>query len=577
MTFRVRPVDRGRVGNDRSRRTLYMNIGFGLAVVIAVLILIVVGFTTWYGEHLAAAASIDGQTITKDQFADRAGVEAFRLQQQANRIQSEVAAGRLTQSQADAKVQSLNGQLDSNTFASTVLEKIIDSRIQGRLAAQMGVAVTDQQIDQKITEDKTRKEERHVLLIAVEPTIDTGKTTPTAVQTAAAKKAAEDALAQVKAGKAFADVAKSTSTDASKSAGGDVGWLDHDATEDKAWLDAVFKLDVNGVTDVIVGTDGTYRIGKVTEISAAEVDPAWDQKLANAKISQASYRAAISSEVLRQALEDKIVADDSAPGPQRQVEELHIAAASGPLGAKAIKVRHILYSPKDDPSGASKVPDTDPSWSEAQIAAQKGYNTVQADPTKFDSVARAESDEQSARGPDGTGGKLPYFDENSEASGLDAAFAAAILADGLQPGQILAPFKSAFGWHVVQVMYRPPDSDEMAKLKSQAASGAKFEDLVRDFSEGPKSGSGGSLGWVAKGQLDDRLTAAIMAAPLNGLSEIVTIRDDGLYLFKVSTEKTAAPDAEQLATIKSSAFNHWYAGQKDAVKITRDLLPSESA
>jgi parvulin-like peptidyl-prolyl isomerase len=577
MTFRVRPVDRGRVGNDRSRRTFYMNVGFGLAVVIAVLILVAVGFTTWYGEHLAAAATIDGQAITKDEFADRAGVEAFRLQQQANRIQSEVAAGRLTQAQADAKVQSLNGQLDSNTFASTVLEKIIDSRIQGRLAAQMGVAVTDQQIDQKVIEDKTRKEERHVLLIASEPAIDTGKTAPTAVQTAAAKKVAEDALAQIKAGKAFADVAKSVSTDASKSAGGDVGWLDQDATEDKAWLDAVFKLDVNGVTDVILGTDGTYRIGKVTEISAAEVDPAWDQKLANAKISLASYRAAIGSEVLRKALEDKIVADDSAPGPQRQVEELHIAAPSGPLGAKAIKVRHILYSPKDDPSGASKVPDTDPSWSEAQIAAQKGYNTVTADPTKFDSVARAESDEQSARGPDGTGGKLPYFDENSEASGLDAAFAAAILADGLQPGQILAPFKSAFGWHVVQVMYRPPDADEMAKLKSQAASGTKFEDLVRDFSEGPKSGAGGGLGWVAKGQLDDRLTAAIMAAPVNGLSEIVNIPDDGLYLFKVLGEKTAAPDADQLATIKSSAFNHWYAGQKDAVKITRDLLPSESA
>src|SRR5690242_11148393 len=114
MTFRVRPVDRGRVGGDRSRRTLYMNIGFGLAVVIAVLILIAVGVTTWYGAHLAAAATIDGQTITKDQFADRASVEAFRLEQQANRVQSEVAAGRLTQSQADSKVQALNGQLDSS-------------------------------------------------------------------------------------------------------------------------------------------------------------------------------------------------------------------------------------------------------------------------------------------------------------------------------------------------------------------------------------------------------------------------------------------------------------------------------
>ena len=37
-------------------------------------------------------------------------------------------------------------------------------------------------------------------------------------------------------------------------------------------------------------------------------------------------------------------------------------------------------------------------------------------------------------------------------------------------------------------------------------------------------------------------------------------------------EKTAAPDKDQLATIKSSGFQHWYDGKKDAVKITRELL-----
>jgi peptidyl-prolyl cis-trans isomerase C len=553
-----------------------MNVGFGLAVVIAVIILVAVGATTWYGAHLAAAATVDGQTITKDQFSERATVEAFRLEQQVNRIQSEVAAGRLTQSQADSKAQAINGELNSQSFVSTILEKMIDTQIQSKLAAQMGVTVTDAQIDQKILEDKTRKEERHVWLIAVEPAVDSGKTAPTAVQKADAKKAADDALAQIKGGKAFEDVAKSVSTDASKAKGGDIGWLDADASEDKAWLDAVFKLPVNGLTDVILGTDGTYRIGRVTEIAAAEADPAWDQKLANAKISQASYRAAISSEVLRKAIEDKLVADESQAGPQRQASEIYIAEAPADLGDKAIKVRHILYSPKDDPSNASKVPDSDPAWSEAQIAAEKAYNAVVTDPTQFDALARKESDEESARGVDGTGGKLPYFDENSEASGLDAAFAKAILADGLQPGQILKPFKSAFGWHVVQVMYRPPNSDEMAKLKAQAQGGTKFSDLVRDYSEGPHSGSGGSLGWVMPGILDDRLTAAIFATPVNGLSDVVAIPGDGLYLFQVTGERTAAPDADQLATIKSSAFNHWYAGKKAAVKITRDLVPDAS-
>jgi len=576
MTFRVRPVDRGRTDLDRNRRNLYMNVGFGLAVVIAVLILVVVGATTWYGQHLAAAATVDGQTITKDQFNDRAQVEAFRLQQQVNRINSEVAAGRMTQQQAQSRSTSITSQLDTNTFIAAVLEKLIDTQIQSKLAAGEGVTVTDAQVDQRILDEKTRKEERHIWVIAVEPTVATGQTEPTAAAKADAKKAADDALASIKAGKPFEDVAKSVSTDSTKANGGDLGWIDDTASEDPAWEAALFKLDVNGVTDVILGEDGTYRIGRVTEIAPAEVDGAWDQKLADAKISQASYRAAMTSEAIRQALEDKLVTADSASGLQRRVAELYIAQAPATLGEKAIKVRHILYSPKGDPSNASKVPETDPSWAEAQQKAQKAYETLQKNPTQFDAIARKESDETPARGDDGTGGKLPYLDENSETNGLDSDFAAAILAEGLQPGQILPPFKSAFGWHVVQVMYRPPDSDEMAKLRAQAVGGTPFSDLIRDFSEGPHSGSGGDIGWVANGQLDDRLTQAIFAAPANGLSDVVDVPGDGLYLFKVLQEKTAVPDKDQLATIKDSAFNHWYTPKKDAVKITRDLLPASS-
>jgi parvulin-like peptidyl-prolyl isomerase len=576
MTFRVKPVDRARSDRDPNRRTLYMNIGFGIAVVVAVLILVAVGVSTWYGDHLAPVASVGGQSITKDQFNERAIVEQFRLQQQANRVQAEVAAGRLTSSQAQARINSINSALDPNTFVSTVLEKLIDGKIQAQLATDEGVSVTDQQIDQRITDDKTRKEERHIWLLAVEPTIDTGKTEPTDAQKADAKKKADDALAQIKAGKSFEEVAKSVSTDPSKATGGDLGWIDDTATEDPAWQAALFKLDANGVTDVIQGADGTYRIGKVSEIVPAEVDAAWDQKLADAKISQGAYRDAIRSEAIRQALDDKIVADASKSGPQRDVSEIYIPESTAP-GAKAIKTRHILYSPKDDPQNASSIPDSDPSWTQAQLGAQAAYDKLVQDPSKFDSIARAESDETSARGDDGTGGKLPYFDENSEASGLDPDFAKAILADGLQPGQILKPFKSAFGWHVVQVMYRPPDSDEMAKLKQMAESGTPFKDLVRDYSEGPKSGSGGDIGWVANGQLDDRLTKAIFAAPANGVSDVVTIPGDGLYLFKVNQEKTAAPDQTQLDAIKANAFKNWYAQKKDAVTITRDLLPAASA
>ena len=56
--------------------------------------------------------------------------------------------------------------------------------------------------------------------------------------------------------------------------------IDTNASEDANWQAAVFKLDVNGLTDVILGADGTYRIGRVTEIVPAQLDTTFDQKLA---------------------------------------------------------------------------------------------------------------------------------------------------------------------------------------------------------------------------------------------------------------------------------------------------------
>jgi parvulin-like peptidyl-prolyl isomerase len=574
MTIRVRPADRGRSSRDPSRRTFYMNLAFGITVVIAILIFVIVGATTWYNAHLAAAASVDGQTITKDQFVERARVEQFRLQQLANRVQAEVQAGRMTAAEAQSRVSQINNELDDSkgAFSQTIIEKLVDTTLQAKLAAQMGVTPTPEQVDQRIIDDKTRKEERHVWLIAVKPEVDTGKTDPTDAQKAAAKKKADDALAAIKGGKTFEEEAKTVSTDTSSTTGGDLGWLDSTASEDPDWQTAVFKLDVNGVTDVILGADGTYRIGRVTEIVPSAVDPAWDQKLAAAKISQEAYRAAITSEVVRTILGDKIVADASVSGPQKQVQELYIKAPATPPGDGALKVRHILYSPKGDPSGASAIPDTDPSWTEAQLKATAAYDKIKADPKQFDVIARAESDETQDRGDDGTGGKLPYFDPSSN---IDEAFAAAIFKEGVKPGDLLAPFKSSFGWHVVQVMYGPPDIDEMNRLKTQAATaGTDFGQLVRDFSDGPKAGKGGDIGWVGQGQLDDRLTAKILATPVGGLTDIIDLKDDGLYLFKVVNEKTAAPDADQLDAIKANAFANWYAGKKAAATITRDLLSS---
>lgn len=571
MTIRVRPVDRARSSRDPNRRTFYINLAFAITVIVAILLLIVVGVTTWYNAHLAPAATVGGQTITKDQFIERASVEAFRIQQLAARVRADVDAGRLTAAQGQSRTDSLNSALDDTqgAFSTSIVEKLIDTALQARFATELGVVVTPDQIDQRIVEDKTRKEQRHVFLISVAPEVSTGKTEPTDAQKTAAKKKIDDAVAAIKGGKTFEEVAKAVSGDASSTSGGDLGWIDSTAAEDPDWQAAIFKLEVNGQTDVILGADGTFRVGRVTEVVPAQIDQTWDQKLADAKISVAAYRAAVGSEVMRTVLGDRIVADASASGTQKQVQELFIRAPDQPPTDGAIKVRHILYSPKGDPAAAATVPATDPTWTEAELKARKAHDKVKADSKQFDIIARAESDETQDRGDDGTGGKLPYFSPDSN---IDKAFADAIFKQGLKPGDLLEPFKSSFGWHVVQLMYAPPDIDQMTKLKNEAVAGADFGQLVRDNSDGPKAGKGGDIGWVGQGQLDDRLTKVILATPVGSFSDVVDVPNDGLYLFKIVTEKTAAPDADQLATIKSDAFSNWYAGKKAAVPITRNLL-----
>ena len=68
-------------------------------------------------------------------------------------------------------------------------------------------------------------------------------------------------------------------------------------------------------------------------------------------------------------------------------------------------------------------------------------------------------------------------------------------------------------------MYHPTDEDHLKALKEQADRGADFGVLARDNSDAPTAGTGGDLGWIAKGQLDDDLTDAIFAAPIGKTSD----------------------------------------------------------
>jgi parvulin-like peptidyl-prolyl isomerase len=562
MTSRAKPT-RSHTWDDRERRNMLLNIGFGLTIVAALLLLLIAWGVSWYGDHLSAAATVNGQTITRDAWSKAVGVNQFRADYQLRRIRTLLAAGQISASDAETRqsvIQQRVGQIDSLS-----LEQLVDGKIQAELATKQGVTITPADVDARLKEEATTPELRHAWLIAVKPELAAGKSTPTPEAVAAAKTKADQALADLKAGKDWDTIAKSVSTDATKDKAGDLGFIDENTQLDAAFGEKILSVAKDTPTDVVEGADGIFRIGRVTEIVAPVEDATLATQVTDGGINMDDFRAAIQRDVTRSKLSDAVLAQYLAPGPQRQVSEIFLQFGASETGDGAIKVRHILYSPNDDPANASKVATDDPAWVKAKADADATFAKLKADPSVFDSIARAESDESSAKT---TGGKLPWF---STADAIDADFAAAIFKGGFQPWQLLDPVKSAFGWHVIQVMRYPTDAAWATKLKTDIDAGTlAFADAARDNSDNAEAEKGGDIGWVGKGQLDETREAAIFAAPIGKVSDPLTVPDDGIYLFLVNKEETRSPDAEQKKTLESSAFPVWYSKQKATFDITRD-------
>jgi len=570
MTFKAKPVVKRAqrpAWEGQERRNFLLNIGFAVVVIAAVVILVVAGALTWYDEHLASIGSVDGQSISKDELRDRYEIESWRVNEAERRIRTAVVAGQLTETDAQSQLESLSQT--RNSLPAIALERVIDAKLQASLAVAEGITTTPQDVEAQLVEEATIPEQRHAWVIEVAPELDPGAINPTPEQKAAARTAADAALKRLEDGAAWDDVAKTVSTDTSTAAqAGDLGWLQADDTQlDEAYVTAIFAAEADTPTAVIEGEDGIFRIGRVTEIVAETVDDAYQAKLTNDGIDLAKYRTVVLADVIHKKLEDKIVAEVTKPGSQRQVQQIYISEAAAGLAADAIKVRHILYSPKDDPSGAAALDASDPAWVTAEQEATAAYEKLKADPELFDSMARVDSDEGGALGPRGSGGKLPYFDSASQ---IDDAFKAAIMAPGLKAGDLLEPVKSGFGWHVIQVMYRPPDVDLLNALKAEADGGEEFATLAINNSEDDSASDGGNIGWIARGQLDSKLIDSIFAAGIGKTSAVVTVEGDGVYLFKVLAEEVRRPEGRQLDELRATAFSDWYSAEKEAVEIVRD-------
>ena len=580
MTFRARPTTKPttrRRGShaDDGRRNLYMNIGFGLIVVVAVLLLVGAGAASWIGDHLAPVARVNGASITKDQLRDRVKIETFRLNDLESRTREAVQANHISAAQGQQVIQYVSQQLQQVTTAA--LEDEIDTELILQLAAKRGDTATDADISAQVTTDATTTESRHAFQIAIAPVISTGATVATDAQVAAAQAKAQGLLADLKAGKTWEDVVKESGDATAATNNGDLLFIDKGSTTpDTAFVDAIFALAAPGYTDVIKGSDGTFRIGRLTEISAAQVDPNFSQRLADAGVSMDAYRRVDRAVVLKNKVEAQVIAEVvSAPSQQREVSVIVLENNSGqavPPGG--VLVKHILYSPNNDPNGAAALKADDPAWAKAKQQADDAYAQLKAGTVTFAALAATSAD----TGSGAANGYLPYFSKTDTSTSLDPAFAAAIYAPGLTPGELLPPVKSAFGWHVIEFVSADDPLTRASQIEADAAKpGADFAKLAEDNSIDPSATKGGDIGWVAKYQLASDQEAAIDALSAGQVSGPV-VGSDGIRIFKVTSVQDRLPDAAQADTLKTDAFNNWYASVKaDPKQTTIERLVTTSS
>lgn len=549
------PIDHG------ARRTLYVNLFLVGSTILGVALLVGAGVASYWGDHFSTVAVVNGETLTKDDLRSRVLADTWRLQRLSSNVQNALSAGRISQAQADAQFQEL--QIKSQLLPDSSLEDLVDSTLRIQLAEREGVGVTDEAVDAALLKEATAPEVRKAWLISVTASGTSGDTAEDA------RKRAEQALADVRAGTAWEEVATAVSTDPSAANGGDLGYVS--LTDDPdPFLTALFALEKDGITDVVEAFEGTYRIGRVTEIVASQVDPNYEQAIEDADIPIEAYRELLRGELARTALEEKITADAvGSETVQRRVSRIVVEGDPSAPAVEQAKSSHVLFSPGGDPSAAGSFSSGDPAWAAAEASANTVYEQLLADPSRFAELATSLSDD---KGSGANGGDLPWFAE----ADVDPAFGAAIFADGLAEGQILAPVRSSFGWHVIRYEgRRAPGAERIAALRTQAsAPGADFAAIARESSEGDDAARGGDMGWIAKGQVEQALEEAIFAAPVGSVSEVLET-SSGWTILLVAEEATRKPEGDQIATLRANAYRNWYDEQKAGAEITVEPFPTD--
>jgi parvulin-like peptidyl-prolyl isomerase len=555
-----------------------MTLAFTLAIASAVSLMGGVFLASYYTDHGAPVASVNGSVISKDAVRNRGSVDLAIIERQVADYQTLRNQSKVTTDEYSALTSTLLSNETQGTLYSNALTELIEEQELQQYAQKNNINVTDQQVDAQIQLDGTIAEMRHVMIISVAPRIEFPANSPSASDVAAAQTKANALLAELKSGKKWADVATEANAygTTSSQGTGDLGLITRDAANtqlDANIADAVFALKkANDVTAVLKSSNNAFNIATVTNIVPKFSDSDWQSTVAAAS-SGDGYRGVARTETLKKQIQNIVEAKYiSGPTVQRHVLQITVNPGIGQAGdGDEVKMHLMVFSPNGDEQNATSVSmDSTASaadkaaWATALANAQKAADAVKKDPSQFPTLA-ADTNTNNDKYFSNVGGDVPWIPADlfnaqtttgNQGLGMLSVESAVFAAD-LAPGTILGPIpEPTLGYVVVQFEGRRPAPDQrIANAQFAVAGGMDFGQEAKIASEASDASTGGDLGWVSRYQFTVNRQSEIFNAPIGSVTPM--INDNGYHVYKIVAQATRTADAAQQAKLKPVVFANW--------------------
>ncbi len=571
MTVRTRRPEkigiRARLGGmveTEERQQALLTVLFIGTIVIVAIILIGALSLGWYNDNLRPVGKVGSQEIAPQMLRDKTSLERWRIARDENLITQAQIAGTLDSATANSKTTALDSQ--SSNLATTALDSLVDDIYQSQLAPANGVNITDADIDARFQKEISDPEQRHVYAVAIEPQAADATNGPTTAERQTALDQANLALADLNAGKDFAEVARTYGTDAKSQAGGDLGEQTQLTISDDAFGTQLFNMQQGGTTQVVLGGDGIYRIGHVTEITPGAVNEKLKSDLLD-NVSEQSVRQLLGFQIGAENLQAKITNDALAQTPEQvKLAVIYIEGLSSGDANTAdgeIDYSEIVFAPGNNLDTAPDLPADDPAWAAAKTEADAVFAQLQAitdvteRTTKFTDIATTNSDDPTSQ----AGGAVGFVTRDIPPTAVSDA-----LWNGtFTKGDVIGSIKGDAGYYVLMFNERRASPEDRVKQVQDALAqpNADFNALAKQFSDGPEAADGGEIGWLTKDSLSADISDKIWALAVGGVSDPLELGGQGQYFIKVEDKATRPLDPNQQATTRQNAFTDWYKSLRD--------------